>query len=134
VNFINLGSWELVLIIVIAILAVGPKRLVQIVRTIQKWAAQARRISRQLMGSLQSELDAADDLKATAQDAVEAVREIQRGMTETINGASGGGEALTETAQEATTALKGLREDLKKLGRQVEANADADEQKPEADE
>ncbi len=133
-NFINLGSWELVLIIVIAILAVGPKRLVQIVRTIQKWAAQARRISRQLMGSLQSELDAADDLKATAQDAVEAVREIQRGMTETINGASGGGEALTETAQEATTALKGLREDLKKLGRQVEANADADEQKPEADE
>ena len=128
-SFINLGSWELVLIVVIAILAVGPKRLVQVVQTIQKWVGQARRISRQLMSSLQTELDAAEDLKATAKEAVEAVREIQRGVSDTVTG--GGGDALAETAQEATAALKGLSEDLQKLGKPGET--DADQKQPEAD-
>ena len=137
-SFINLGTWELVLIVIIAILAVGPQRLVQVVRTIQKWTGQARQISRQLMSSLQTELDAVEDLKGTAQEAVQAVKEIQQGVTETVAAVSSDGEALTDTAEEASAALKGLKKDLAAMTKppkteKKKQSPGADDKQPEGD-
>ena len=130
-NLINLGSWEIVLIVVIAILAVGPKRMVQIVRTVQRWAAQARRLTGQLMSTLQTELDAADELKGTAQEAVQAVQQLKKGLTDTATSADAGSATLASTAQETTAALRGLKEDLDKTAQEVKDAADQKE--PEAE-
>jgi Sec-independent protein translocase protein TatA len=129
VSFINLGSWELVLIMVIAILAVGPKRM--IVRTIQRWAAQARKLSRQLMNTLQTEIDAAEDLKATAEEAARAVDEVRRGVTDTVARAGASGDTLTETAREATAALSELKTDLEDVTRAHEDRAAEEEAETE---
>jgi sec-independent protein translocase protein TatB len=131
VSFINLGSWELVLIMVIAILAVGPKRMVEIVRTIQRWAAQARKLSRQLMNTLQTEIDAAEDLKATAEEAARAVDEVRRGVTDTVARAGASGDTLTETAREATAALSELKTDLEDVTRAHEDRAAEEEAETE---
>jgi sec-independent protein translocase protein TatB len=131
VSFINLGSWELVLIMVIAILAVGPKRMVEIVRTIQRWAAQARKLSRQLMNTLQTEIDAAEDLKATAEEAARAVDEVRRGVTDTVARAGASGDTLTEAAREATAALSELKTDLEDVTRAHEDRAAEEEAETE---
>jgi sec-independent protein translocase protein TatB len=120
VSLINLGSWELVLIMLFAILAIGPKRMVQIVRTVQRWAAQARRISGQLMSTLQAELDAAEDLKTTAREAAQAVEEIKREVADTMTKTAQNGQTLADTARQATEAIGGLKKDLEKAAKPAE--------------
>lgn len=96
-NFLNIGPWELSVILVIAILMIGPKRMVQIVRAIGRITAQMRRLSGEFLGTIQAELrtieqetsravggdgeeravaSLPDDLMALGRDARQAVSEI----------------------------------------------------------
>jgi Sec-independent protein translocase protein TatA len=68
VNFLNVGPWELVVILIIGILLVGPKRMAELARTIGRILAQLRSLSDpghlasvlESITNLQSELEAAD--------------------------------------------------------------------------
>ena len=55
-NFLNMGPGELALIIVLAILVIGPKRVVEVVRSLGRIAAQMRSLSREFMATIQTEL------------------------------------------------------------------------------
>jgi sec-independent protein translocase protein TatB len=56
VNFLNIGASELILIILIAILAIGPRRMVQLMRTLGRTAGKLRRMSSEFMSMVNSEL------------------------------------------------------------------------------
>jgi Sec-independent protein translocase protein TatA len=56
VNFLNVGPWELTVIMIIAILLVGPKRMIEIARTIGQMTGQLRRLSNEFTSTLQAEV------------------------------------------------------------------------------
>ena len=55
-NFLNVGPWELTVIMIIAILLVGPKRMVEIARAIGQMTSQLRRLSTEFTSTLQAEV------------------------------------------------------------------------------
>lgn len=69
-NFLNVGPWELMVILVIAILLVGPRRVVEIARTIGRVTAQMRKLSGEFMGTIQAEL------RATEQEARQVLENV----------------------------------------------------------
>ena len=66
----------LMVILVIAILLVGPKRVVEIARAIGRVTAQMRRLSGEFMGTIQAELQATEQETRQVLDSV--VGEIQQ--------------------------------------------------------
>ncbi len=72
-NFLNVGPWELSVILIIAILMIGPKRMVEIIRAIGRITAQMRKLSAEFMGAIQAEL------RAVEQDARQVVDEVGGG-------------------------------------------------------
>jgi len=61
VDFLNVGPWELVLVLIIAILVAGPKRMVEIARTLGEFSRQLRDLSREFTSALQAEIDATEE-------------------------------------------------------------------------
>ena len=57
----NVGPLELVIVLVIALLVIGPKRLPEIANRVGRWVGQARRMARTMKRQLEEELDFDDD-------------------------------------------------------------------------
>jgi len=62
----NLGAPELIIILVLALLIFGPKRLPQLGRTIGKGMAEFRKASNDLKRSIETEMREVDDLARPA--------------------------------------------------------------------
>ena len=87
-NFLNVGPWELMVILAIAILVVGPRRVAELARTIGRFTAQMRRLSDEFMGAIDTELQDAEqsalgpaisiqtELEATERETRQAMGEI----------------------------------------------------------
>ena len=60
-SFFGIGIPELIVILVIAGLVMGPQRIQQVARTLGKWTTQLRQVSRQFTAQLNQELDALDE-------------------------------------------------------------------------
>ena len=88
-NFLNVGPWEVTVILIIAILVVGPKRMVEVGRSIGRTARQMRRLSGEFLGTLQAEID------ATQQEARQAL------------------EGIVETGEESVAELQAAEGDAK---------------------
>jgi sec-independent protein translocase protein TatB len=101
VNFLNVGPWELTVILIIAILVVGPKRMVEIARTIGRTTSQMRKLSSEFLGTIQAEL------QATEQETQRALKDITKAGQESI--ASIPGE-VQSTEQETRQALESVAE------------------------
>ena len=71
-NFLNVGPWELTVVLIIAILLVGPRRMAEIARTIGRTTSQMRRLSSEFLGTIQAEL------QATEQEAQQALESIAK--------------------------------------------------------
>jgi sec-independent protein translocase protein TatB len=70
VNFLNIGTLELMVIIAIAILAIGPKRMVQVARTIGRMATRLRQISGEFTSILRTEFAELDEARQEVQGAI----------------------------------------------------------------
>jgi sec-independent protein translocase protein TatB len=70
VNFLNIGTLELMMIIAIAILVIGPKRMVQVARSIGRMATRMRQISGEFTSIIRSELSELDEARQEVQAAV----------------------------------------------------------------
>ncbi len=79
-TFFNIGGWELLVILLIAGIVMGPKRIRDIAHWLGKTSVQLRQISQSFMRQLNAELDAVDsgEMRAAMQD----VKDLQRQMQE----------------------------------------------------
>ncbi len=59
-NFLNVGTWELMLILAIAILVVGPERMVEMARSFGRLSRQLRRMSNEFTSTIQAEMAATE--------------------------------------------------------------------------
>jgi Sec-independent protein translocase protein TatA len=90
VNFLNIGPGEMMAILAIAILVIGPARMVTFARTIGRVLRRMRSISGEFLGSLQEELS------ETEEETRAAIGSLQEG--------------LSETQEDARTAIGGFQE------------------------
>ncbi len=58
----EIGFWELVLIMVIALIVLGPERLPEVARTVGRWVGKARGMARSVKAEIDREL-AAEELQ-----------------------------------------------------------------------
>ena len=79
-SFFGIGFPELMVILVLAGLVMGPHRIRQVARTLGRLTAQLQGISREFARQLNSELDSLDDdgqMKATVKEMRDLQREVQ---------------------------------------------------------
>jgi sec-independent protein translocase protein TatB len=60
----GIGFFELVILFLIGLIVLGPKRLHSVATQLGSWVGQARRMTRAMKRQLEDELDLGDDLKA----------------------------------------------------------------------
>jgi sec-independent protein translocase protein TatB len=60
----GVGSSELIILILIGLIVLGPKRLPQIANQLGSWIGQARRMTRAMKRQLEDELNFDDDFKS----------------------------------------------------------------------
>lgn len=93
----NIGLGELLVILIISILVVGPKRTIEIARTLGRISRQLRDLSREFTNALQAEIDAtesqtgdigaelrhvADELRGAFTGAEEEIKAVERGAAQ----------------------------------------------------
>lgn len=79
-SFFGIGFAELIVILVLAGLVMGPHRIRHVARTLGRWTAQLQGISREFARQLNSELDSLDqdsEMKTTMQEMREMQRELK---------------------------------------------------------
>jgi sec-independent protein translocase protein TatB len=79
-SFFGIGFGELVVILILAGLVMGPQRIRQVARTLGRWTGQLQGISREFARQLNSELDSLDEggeMKMTMREMREMQREIK---------------------------------------------------------
>lgn len=82
-DFLNVGPWELVLVLIIAILVAGPKRMVEIARALGQLSRQLRDLSREFTTALQAEIQATEE--EAGKTSVD-LREVQKDLEDVLTG------------------------------------------------
>jgi len=133
VNFLNIGPSELIVIVVIAILLVGPRRMVQIARTIGRTTGKMRKISNEFMAIVRREIEETErearealEMPATGEgEAAADIRgELQAAEQETEKGLTGlveGGLGLSTLKDELQAAGREAREYIERVAEEAEA-------------
>ncbi|MDX1687560.1 MAG: twin-arginine translocase TatA/TatE family subunit [Candidatus Promineifilaceae bacterium] len=80
-SFFGIGFPELVMILILAGLVLGPQKIRQVARTLGRFVAEMQSISRQFTRQLNAELDAALDAE-DVKGAMDDVRALQREVTD----------------------------------------------------
>ena len=84
----DIGFWELAVIMVVALLVVGPERLPKLARTVGMWVGRGRRMVQSVKADIDREL-AADELKKTlarqaqVPELYDIIEETEKGLKET---------------------------------------------------
>jgi sec-independent protein translocase protein TatB len=123
-NIFGIGELELVIVILIALVVAGPKRLIQWAYVAGKWVAKARKMWSEAMGLIQQELNASGvDVNLPKEMPTRA--SIRRGVESTfkplvdpVKGAMDDvksvGSEIQNTAKEAQQQVSGARTDLQR--------------------
>ncbi len=108
---LDIGSWEFLIVIVIALIVVGPKDLPGLVRTVSQWVRRARELAREFQGGLEdmareAELDKVKDSIQTELDPDGVVNTIKRDIEDEIEDEWPGDESVfdIEDAERAIEA------------------------------
>lgn len=103
--FSNIGITELVVILLLALLVVGPERLPEMGRNLAKFLRDIRKLYENLTSEIGPELMSLQETTREIRESVESVRSIPQDMVKTMVTSSG----MDETIQE----LKDVSGDLK---------------------
>ncbi|MEE9492736.1 MAG: Sec-independent protein translocase protein TatB [Gammaproteobacteria bacterium] len=100
----DVGLWELMIIMVVALLVVGPERLPKLARTVGLWVGKGRRMVQSVKADIDREL-AADELKKTLtkQAAVPEVYEILENTREELQATKEALETDFDTTDQKNT-------------------------------
>jgi Sec-independent protein translocase protein TatA len=110
-SFFGIGLPELLLILILAGLVMGPHRIRQVARTLGRITAQLQRVSREFARQLNSELDAVDS--GEMRDAIADMRSLQNEV-----------EALRRELSQVPSTLKEVTDAAATEGRKVLAESD----------
>jgi sec-independent protein translocase protein TatB len=91
----DIGWSELALIAVVALIAIGPKELPGVLRTVGQWMGKARRMASEFQGQFQEAMREAE--MADLKQSFDEVREAAKGI--------GGGGLMTSLQRDVTSAL-----------------------------
>ncbi|UCG26079.1 MAG: twin-arginine translocase TatA/TatE family subunit [Chloroflexota bacterium] len=105
-SFFGIGIPELIVILLLAGLIMGPQRIRQVAHTLGRITAQLQRVSREFTRQLNAELDALDDgsLRNTMDDVRQLqkeVDELRRELANAPKSLQGAGKRLTEETEAA---------------------------------
>ncbi len=120
-NFFNIGGGELLVIILLALLMFGPKDIMNIMRTVGKYARAASKAWAQIVASLQGDImpeeirEAVDD----TQNSIKEVRQTFRGIGESMN------EIQTAVREDVKDLDKPLQVAMPNTLAEVKAEAEA---------
>ncbi len=98
-NFLNVGPLELTVILVIAILLIGPKRMIEVSRTIGRLTRQLRQYSANFTSTLQAEV------AATEHAAGESPKDVIKSITEPFTALQAEFGAMERETRKALTTI-----------------------------
>lgn len=107
--FSNVGITELVLILLLALLVVGPERLPELARQLGKLMRDVRKMYENLTSDLGPELMSLQETTQDLRDSMESVRSIPKEMVQQVVQAA----ELDETMGE----LKGIKDSVDQVGK-----------------
>lgn len=96
----DIGGWEFLVIVVVAIVVIGPKDLPHVIRGVSQWMAKARELAREFRSGL-------DELSREVE-----LDKLQREVRSSV-----GADELHET-------VHSIRSDIEDAGREIEHSAD----------
>jgi len=140
--FSNIGALELVVILLLALLVVGPERLPQLARDLAKLLRSARRVYENLSRDFGPELVSIQKTTEELRTSVESIRAIPRevassivkaaDLDDTIADLKGVADDISHTHQTLTTATKVITHPVDAaVGAVRQSLAPAQPQKPE---
>ena len=123
-NFLNVGPWELMVLLIIAILLLGPKRMVELARIIGHATSQMRQLSNEFLGTIQAELRATEHethqtLENIAKGEPEPVASIRAELEATEHETRQTLEDIAKGKPEPVASIRAALEDTERETRQV---------------
>jgi Sec-independent protein translocase protein TatA len=117
VNFLNVGPWELTVILIIAILLVGPRRMAELARQIGHTASQMRKLSSEFLGTIQTELEATEQETRQAMDVIaESGQKSIASIPDEVRAAEQDTRQVLETvSEERQAATTSIRDELRTI-------------------
>lgn len=111
-NIINIGGAELIFIMILAGIFLGPSRIRDVARWVGRLTVQARNISRQFTQQLEAELDAdeLEDIRGALNDIKSLRKEVDDLRRELVQGP----QALIDESNATAASLKKEVADLQK--------------------
>jgi Sec-independent protein translocase protein TatA len=134
VNFLNVGPWELSVILIIAILLIGPKRLVEVFQAIRRFSGQLRKMSTEFTSLIQSEVQASarETDQAPRRPGGEVGDMVQRELaplasvqTEIQTAAQEVRQALEDTIQAPSGLIADVAAELPTIGQEARQNLES---------
>jgi Sec-independent protein translocase protein TatA len=141
-SFFGIGLAEMMAILAIAILVIGPARMVTFGRTLGRILRRMRSISGEFLGSIQEELA---ETQAETREAVGGLMEDGAGVSaeieatkqetdDTLEDAGGGAvEAATSMKEELTSFAQEAQEALRDIGESFAGFVKAEAEKPDTE-
>lgn len=132
---LDIGSWEFLIVIVIALIVVGPKELPALVRTVSQWVRRARELAREFQGGLEdmareAELDKVKDSLQAELDADGMVNSIKRDIEDDIEAEWLEDETTFDFEHAERAKEDGTEDTPAEAGEDVEAEAAAPVEAP----
>ena len=130
-SFFGIGLPEFAIILILAVVVMGPQRMRSVARTLGQWTAQLQQITRGFTQQLNAELDAAEleDLRGAMQEVQELRRQVADMRSELLGvtrSAMHEGNQAVDSARESLTQKRSpLPENGNTIGRPEQLNNDA---------
>lgn len=121
-SFFGIGIPELVIILLLAGLVLGPQRIRQVALTLGRITAQLQRVSREFTRQLNAELDSLEDgsIRGTMDD----VRQLQKEVEELRRELSRAPQSLQNAGQKLTQETEAALQDAAASGQAAEQSTE----------
>ena len=116
-EFLGMGGWEIFLILLIALIFVGPARIVQVARSLGKVISKIRSVTSDITSQINREVDEqTKDIKETVadfkKDVTEQSRAVSNAVTEIQKGIKEQGQQAANLITEAQREIEAKKEEV----------------------
>ncbi len=120
-NFLNVGPWELAVILIIAILLVGPKRTIEIAQAIRRFSGQLRSMSSEFTSLIQAGIQTSEREASQALDDMTSDKPAPTAgsQDEPQDAERETSESLADIIKEGLTPIAGIRAELQATERET---------------